>query len=74
MQKSCFFSGPNLSITDVPELSTVIPSFDCTTEAQFSESTVCASVHSEHLVDIDKFSNFRRLVLVYRRVFLAFNK
>ena len=38
-------------------------SLDCTTEAQFFLSTACALVNSEHLVDIDECSNFRRLVL-----------
>ena len=74
LQKSCFFSGPDLSVADIPELSTVIPSFDIATGAQISQSTLLVSPCSSHLVDITEFSNFRKLVLVSRRVFIAFQK
>ena len=73
MQKSCFFSGPNISDTEIPELSIVIPPFEHKEEAHTSQSTVHVT-NSEHLIDINNHSSFRRLVLTYRRVLIAFQK
>ncbi|XP_068218822.1 uncharacterized protein [Palaemon carinicauda] len=74
LQNSCFFSGPHLSINEVPELSTTIPAFEMPTEVQATPSTAQVIEVANNLIDINNYSNFRKLVLIFRRIFLVVHK
>ncbi|XP_068243395.1 uncharacterized protein [Palaemon carinicauda] len=74
LQNSCFFSGPNLSINEVPELSTTIPAFEMPTEVQATPSTAQVIEVANNLIDINNYSNFRKLLLIFRRIFLVVHK
>ena len=74
LQKSCFLTGPELNSSMFPEISTVIPSFHANVQAQSSNFSVHTSNNSDHLVNIANFSDFRKLVLIYRRVIILFRK
>ncbi|XP_068236952.1 uncharacterized protein [Palaemon carinicauda] len=74
LQNSCFFSGPHLSINEVPELSTTIPAFEMPTEVQATPSTAQVIEVANNLIDINNYSNFRKLVLIFRKIFLVVHK
>ncbi|XP_068225202.1 uncharacterized protein [Palaemon carinicauda] len=73
LHKSCIFTGPDLSLTEVPELSITIPAFEVATEIH-SSPLIGATENLNHLVDLESYSCLRRLLLVHRRVFLALHK
>lgn len=75
LMKSNYFSGVEFDDLLVPELTVLIPSFAESEVCDVSTSNVVSDfVSSEHLIDITNFSNLRKLVLIYRRVFVAVQK
>lgn len=70
LAKSCFISGPKLSLQESDFVTVTIP---CP-EFCVSSNSVSDVVFSEPVVDSSKFSSFRRLVLLYRRVIMCARK
>ncbi|XP_068243236.1 uncharacterized protein [Palaemon carinicauda] len=74
LMNSNYFSGPSLDEANIPELSVTIPAFEIGEESNCSHGLSVLLSSAEPLIDINRFSSFRRLVLVYRRVLMCVQK
>ena len=74
LQKSCFLSGPDLNKNDMYDLSVTIPHSGFRSDVYTSHQPNDLTSAGEHIVEISSFSDFRRLVLLYRRVLLYIAK
>ena len=71
LTKSCYLTGPNLTLVDMNDLSICIPRTDLlsnTCLVQLSEEI------SDHAIPISKFSNFKKFILLHRRVLFVIDK
>ena len=72
LSKSCFLEGPDLNTLSIVDLSFTIPHYEL-------QDSVCANPilskdRSEDLINISEFSDFRRLVLIYRTLLWCVSK
>lgn len=72
LSKSCYLTGPNVNVLDGGDFLVNIPHLKVRSDIFTVQTSNKEKV--DHLIDFSKFSDFRRLVLVHRRVILCVNK
>ena len=71
LQNSNYFSGISLNDEMYPEMSFVVPTFEVKSEAKLSASANLDIFNKKPVMDIRRFSCFRKLVRVFRIVLRA---
>ena len=74
LERSCYLSGPDLSNIDMHDLTITIPHFNYQADIYTTQSSNHTLYKRDYLIDISKFSNFRRLILLNRRILMCISK